>query len=209
VTLKPYKSIRGECNSLLIINKSRFNGMIINVDSVKGANDILKKIKKEHHDASHNCYAYIIGKNSEFIKYSDDGEPGGTAGLPMLNVLVKNELTDVLAICTRYFGGVKLGGGGLVRAYRASMSKTLKNCDIITYVPCDIYSVVISYDIWSKIEVRVKAAHALIFKTEYLEKIHVTIGLKDEHKTDVFNIINQALKVKDAFEYFKTAYVAL
>ena len=207
MTLKAYKTIRGEAASLQIINKSKFLGLIVAVDSIEKANDILKKVQKEHKDANHNCYAYIIGKNQESMKYSDDGEPGGTAGLPMLEVLKKRGLTDVLFVCTRYFGGIKLGSGGLVRAYSTSVSKTLNEVEITTYIPCEIFKVKVDYDIWSKIEKKVKAANAIIFKIEYLESIYLKIGVKNDNKQNIFTIVNQALKIENAFEYIKTDYV--
>jgi len=209
LSLKEYSTIRGESTSLLVINKSKFIGLAVNVDNTHDANDILARIKKQHRDATHNCYAYIIGKNSEYMKYGDDGEPSGTAGIPMLEVLKKNNLTDILVISTRYFGGKKLGAGGLVRAYSSSVSETLTNSQIVNYAPCEIYSVKIQYDIWAKIEKKVLAANALIFKMDYLEAIYLEIGLKSEHKQEVFKIINQALKVDNAFEYIKTDFVEL
>ena len=114
----------------IIINKSEFITHIYRVDSVEDVNDYLAFTRKKYYDATHNCYAYIIGENAEIQKSSDDGEPQKTAGMPMLDVLKKNNLTNVLAITTRYFGGILLGAGGLVRAYSSSVSECLKKGEL-------------------------------------------------------------------------------
>ena len=119
--------INEEYENTIIINKSEFITHLYRVNSVDEVNEILTKVRKKYYDATHNCYAYIIGDNAEIQKSSDDGEPQKTAGMPMLDVLKKNSLTNILAITTRYFGGILLGAGGLVRAYSSSVSECLKN----------------------------------------------------------------------------------
>ena len=111
----------------IIIQKSEFICRLYRVNSVPEIDSILEKIRKKHYDATHNCYAYIIGDNQEIQKCSDDGEPQKTAGAPMMDALKKNNVTNILAIVTRYFGGILLGAGGLVRAYSSSVSECLKN----------------------------------------------------------------------------------
>lgn len=108
------------------IKKSKFITNLIYVENEVDANNELNKIKKYHYDARHNCFSYIIGKNMNFKKQSDDGEPKGTAGIPMLNVLENNLITNCLAVVTRYFGGILLGSGGLLRAYVDSITEALK-----------------------------------------------------------------------------------
>ena len=101
----------------IVINKSRFITTLFPVKNIDDVNYFLSLTKKKYYDATHNCYAYIIGENANIQKCSDDGEPQKTAGFPMLDVLKKNNMTNILAITTRYFGGILLGAGGLVRAY--------------------------------------------------------------------------------------------
>lgn len=125
------KSISGEIINEIIINKSRFIAVLCNVNSKDDVNDKLKFYKDKYKDATHYCFAYIIGGYS---KCSDDGEPSGTAGMPILNVLSSNDLTNVLCVVIRYFGGVKLGAGGLVRAYSKSVSEVLSCTDIVSLV---------------------------------------------------------------------------
>lgn len=110
----------------IIIQKSEFICRLYRVNNITEVESILEKIRKKHYDATHNCYAYIIGDNQEIQKCSDDGEPSKTAGSPMMDVLKKNDMTNILAIVTRYFGGILLGAGGLVRAYSSSVSECLK-----------------------------------------------------------------------------------
>ena len=110
----------------IVIEKSRFITRIFRVNDIDMVNSILEEIRKKHYDATHNCYAYILGDNQEIQKCSDDGEPQKTAGFPMMDVLKKNNLTNVLVIVTRYFGGILLGAGGLVRAYSDSVAQVLK-----------------------------------------------------------------------------------
>jgi uncharacterized YigZ family protein len=110
----------------IIIQKSEFITRLFRVDSLEEIEEILAKIRKKHYDAAHNCYAYILGDHQEIQKASDDGEPQKTAGAPMLDILKKNNMTNILAIVTRYFGGILLGAGGLVRAYSSSVSECLK-----------------------------------------------------------------------------------
>ena len=110
----------------LNIKKSRFIGYLFSIKNQNDAIEKIKDIRKKHYDATHNCYAYIIGDNQEIQKCSDDGEPQKTAGAPMMDALKKNDVTNILAITTRYFGGIMLGAGGLVRAYSSSVSEALK-----------------------------------------------------------------------------------
>ena len=125
--------VQGEYENTIIIQKSEFICRIYRVNSIQEVNEKLNYIRKKHYDATHNCYAYILGENQDIQKASDDGEPSKTAGAPMIDVLKKKGLTNILAIVTRYFGGILLGAGGLVRAYSSSISECLKGVKI--YVP--------------------------------------------------------------------------
>ena len=121
-------TIRSDYRAETVIEKSRFICTLKKVSSEAEAQEFIKAVKKEFWDATHNCSAYIIDELAQ--RSSDDGEPSGTAGLPMLEVLRKNELSGVAAVVTRYFGGIKLGAGGLVRAYTGSVSKAVQGCGL-------------------------------------------------------------------------------
>lgn len=125
------------------IKKSKFITYLIKLDNVEEVEIKLNEIKKEYKDATHYCYAYII-QNKE--KASDNGEPSGTAGVPILNVLKKNNLSNILCVVIRYFGGIKLGAGGLVRAYANSCSEAIKCTNIIKYVPILKIKIVFKYE---------------------------------------------------------------
>lgn len=124
----------------ILIEKSRFICTLAKVKTELEAQEFIKKQKKQYWDATHNCSAYVLGANSLAERSNDDGEPSGTAGLPMLEVLRKNNLYDVAAVVTRYFGGVKLGAGGLVRAYTMSVAEALKVAGLAEVVPMGVYS---------------------------------------------------------------------
>ena len=110
----------------IVEKKSRFIANVFYVESAEDAENKLNEVRKKYYDAKHNCYAYIIGKSGDIVKSSDDGEPQGTAGYPMLDILKGENLTNCIAIVTRYFGGILLGTGGLVRAYSDSLKNALK-----------------------------------------------------------------------------------
>ncbi len=123
---KPYVCLAQEAASELVIKKSRFLCRLIPAETEEQARQEIEKVRKEHYNARHNCFAMILGANRDFEKSSDDGEPQGTAGIPMLEVLRKSGLTNILAVVTRYFGGTLLGAGGLVRAYSGAVAQALE-----------------------------------------------------------------------------------
>ncbi len=124
--MKEFKTIKKDGLVEEEIKKSRFICHVKRVTSEEEAREFITSIKKEHYKANHNCSCFIIGENSDIKRSSDDGEPSGTAGVPMLTVLENNELTNVVAVVTRYFGGVKLGAGGLIRAYTEAVAKAIR-----------------------------------------------------------------------------------
>ena len=143
------RKIKDIIDNTIVIDKSKFITTLYPVETVEEINQILVTTRKKYYDATHNCYAYIID-NGNVQKCSDDGEPSKTAGFPMLDALKKNNLTNILAITTRYFGGIKLGAGGLIRAYSSSVSAALK--DVIFYETHlqSIYQFQIDYSDYSK-----------------------------------------------------------
>lgn len=176
-----FKTIKSEIEAEIIEKKSRFIAHLFHVDKVEEAENIIKLTKKKYHDARHNCYAYRIVENGDIIeKCSDDGEPSGTAGNPMLNILQKNEFANVLIIVTRYFGGVLLGTGGLVRAYSDSVSEALQKAIVICQEPGVEVSCRIKYEDLEKFKYYLKTNKINISKIEYNEDITVLIELNEE-----------------------------
>lgn len=148
----PYRMVRAQGSHEIEIKKSRFICHLFRVTSEEDARHHIDTVRKQHWNANHNCTAWIIGADQGSQRSSDDGEPSGTAGMPMLEVLRKRGLTDTLAIVTRYFGGVMLGAGGLIRAYGGAVSETLDVIGIVERKPLAIVHVTASYDDAGRIE---------------------------------------------------------
>lgn len=120
------KRIQGVHENTIVVQKSKFIAQAFRVNTTEEVEEILLKVRKKYYDATHNCYAYRIGENAQIQKMSDDGEPSKTAGAPIMDVLIKKNVTNILIIVTRYFGGILLGAGGLVRAYSTATSSVLE-----------------------------------------------------------------------------------
>lgn len=182
----------------IIEKKSRFIANIFYIEDVKAAEEKLLSIRKQYYDAKHNCFAYVIGLKGENIKSSDDGEPQGTAGHPMLDILKGNDLTNCIAIVTRYFGGTLLGTGGLVRAYSDSLKAAIANAKTSEIQNAYKVSFEINYDDYGKIENLVQNLNQLnenniyslaktfenVVKLEYL----ISIDVFHKFKTEIVNM---------------------
>ena len=163
------------------IKKSRFISRIYRIHSLEEVDKVLQELKKEYKDATHYCYAYILDENK---KSSDDNEPSGTAGIPILQVLEKNNLNYVLCVVIRYFGGIKLGAGGLVRAYTKSVTEGLKMCQKYELIPGYKIEINISYDEQKKLDYIVKE-YKIDKKFDNNITYHILIPKKD------FNILTE------------------
>lgn len=141
------KTIKEKFEFTQEIKKSEFICTLIPVNSIDDVNEHLKQIRKKYYDATHNCYSYVLTdkEGNNIIKASDDGEPSQTAGVVILDVLQKNELTNILAVVTRYFGGIKLGAGGLVRAYSSSTSGAVKIAELVPIIKMINIKIVFDY----------------------------------------------------------------
>lgn len=166
----------------IIEKKSRFIASVFPVHSEEEAIGIVDGLKKKYWDARHNCYAFIIGNNCEIQRYSDDGEPGGTAGKPMLDILISEHMTDCLVVVTRYFGGTLLGTGGLVRAYQQSAKKGLANSGTAVKENGVIYIADTDYNNIGKLQYLAggEDSGAYILDTVYTDKVAVKILIKDD-----------------------------
>ena len=167
------KSIEKNLEGTYIINKSKFITKLYKIEAEEEALNILTNLRKEYKDSTHICYAYIIGNIKRF---NDDGEPGGTAGMPILNVLENNELDYILAVVIRYFGGIKLGAGGLVRAYSNSVSETIKN-NITEYLLGMQIKITFDYNNVKEIDNLLKDEE--IISKEFNEQITYIVNLKN------------------------------
>lgn len=143
--MKEFKTIKEDGVVEEEIKKSRFICFVKRVKSEEEARDFINQIKKEHYKATHNCSAFVLGELMEIKRSSDDGEPSGTAGVPMLTVLENHGLTNVATVVTRYFGGVKLGAGGLIRAYAGAVAKAVKEIGMVTVKEQEGIAITMSY----------------------------------------------------------------
>ena len=181
-----FKTISKNSNAEIIEKKSKFIANLFQVETEEEAEDIIKQTKKTYHDARHNCYAYRIICNGQIVnKFSDDGEPTGTAGVPSLSILEKLELVNVLVIVTRYFGGILLGTGGLVKAYSESTKQAIENTDIEFMQNGYLLEVIIPYYDLEKFKYFCKRSDIVIKKEKYLDNISLYIELSEKMKNKI------------------------
>lgn len=169
----------------IVEKKSRFIATIKPVTSEQEALDFIGAKKKEYWDARHNCYAYIIGKNQELMRCSDDGEPAQTAGRPMLDVLVKEEIYNVVVVVTRYFGGVLLGTGGLVRAYQGAVKAGLENCVLLEESEGYPLTITTDYNGYGKIEYLLRERDIVIQNTEFGQDVQISVTVTADDREDL------------------------
>lgn len=150
--MKPYKTVLRRDEDEFIISKSRFIGHAAPCADEKQALDFIAEMRQRYKDASHNCYAYVIGRNKGIMRYSDDGEPSGTAGLPIMEVLKNRDVTDLCVVVTRYFGGILLGAGGLVRAYTQGAAAALNAAGVVVMHPSRTYMLDLDYSQLGRLE---------------------------------------------------------
>lgn len=174
-----YRTIRAAASAEFVEKRSRFIGYISPVTTQQDAIAFIDSIKSKHWDATHNVPAYII-RNGNICRFSDDGEPQGTAGMPVLDVLRKSGVTDVVTVATRYFGGILLGGGGLVRAYSHTASIALQAAQIITMRECLLLSLTCDYGRYGRVASLVPECGGVTDDTVFEEKVTVKFHLAPE-----------------------------
>ena len=175
--MKPYKSVKQCSEAEYTVNRSRFIGRCFPVDSEEAALCLLGDIRNKHWDATHNCFAYRIGENAA-ARFSDDGEPGGTAGKPIMDVLTGRGLTNVLCVVTRYFGGILLGAGGLVRAYSKSAADAVAKAGMVSYLPGTILDIPMDYSRYGALEGFIRA-NAEVRNVAFAQNVVVTVAVED------------------------------
>ncbi|MBQ8555045.1 MAG: YigZ family protein [Clostridia bacterium] len=195
----PYKTLRQEAADEVIINKSRFIGYACPCETEEEALAFLQKIRTKHKDATHNCYAYIIGRNAGIMRYSDDGEPGGTAGLPMMEVLKNQGVVNCCVVVTRYFGGILLGAGGLVRAYTQGTVIALKAAQVVTMEPSQRYLCEVAYPLWDRVTHALRSMPVQLVSSEFTTAVGFTLLVREK---DAEQMISDLTRLTDArFEY--------
>ncbi|MCK5811966.1 MAG: YigZ family protein [Clostridiales bacterium] len=176
--LREYITVNEESVCEIIVKKSRFIATIKKVKTVSQATNVIKKIREIYKDATHNTYAYIVNDGSVYQKYSDDGEPKGTAGIPIVAILSHHKLENVVVVVTRYFGGTKLGVGGLTRAYSKATTNVLEQVTIVKISKCVKVALSCSYQLVGKIQNSLKENNININNSQFLEKVTFFITVK-------------------------------
>lgn len=183
-----YKTVKHSASDEFTEKRSRFIGYVRPVQTAEEATAFVAEIQKKHWDAKHNVYAYIL-RDGNVKRYSDDGEPQGTAGVPTLDVLEKSGVTDVAVVVTRYFGGILLGGGGLVRAYTHAAHLALAAGEIITMGLCSVLTVEAEYPFYAKLLPFLEKTAAKILDTDFSEKVRITLSMDSTLEADFCNKI--------------------
>ena len=201
-----YSTINGSAEASFIERKSEFIGYIKHVETNDEAVDFINEIRAKHRKATHNVYAYILREGSA-SRYSDDGEPQGTAGVPVLDVLQKEGLTDVCCVVTRYFGGILLGGGGLVRAYSHSAKIAVEAAERLIMCRCYPINITVDYNLYGKIsyilpEFETKILDT-VFASDVTVKMLVKSDLAEKLKEKLTDITNGSILIEQNDECFE------
>lgn len=206
-----YITINDNFENSIEIKKSNFITHLFSVTSVDEVNVYLEEIRKEHYKANHNCYAYIIGKNMEIKKSSDDGEPSMTAGRPILNAMEKNDLTNALIVVTRYFGGIKLGASGLIRAYSSSAGEVIKCAELVKKVYTTKVKISYDYSLHGKIETFLRSLGYKLDNAEFTDKVeykvYVPIEDKEKFKKDLIALTNAKINITEEDNIYIDEYL--
>ncbi len=185
-----YKTLKQAASDQFIVNKSRFIGYAAPCESEEAALAFLRSIREKHKDATHNCYAYIIGQNAGIMRYSDDGEPGGTAGMPIIEVMKARGVVNCCVVVTRYFGGILLGAGGLVRAYTKGCVVALNAAQVVTMEESQRILLDIPYSMWDKINYHLQSLPQITENTEFGASVSVTLLVRTKDVDAVIGKLN-------------------
>ena len=192
--MKAYKTLLRDAEDEYIISKSRFIGRAKPVQTVEDALAFLDEVRQKHRDATHNCYAYIVGQNAGIMRYSDDGEPSGTAGMPIIEVMKARGVVDCAVVVTRYFGGVLLGAGGLVRAYSHSCAIALDAAKVCEMHPTQRWMLEVDYPLWDKVQYALKSLPVRMEDTEFAASVNFALLCKE---ADAERVLGELTRVTD------------
>ncbi|MCF6515680.1 YigZ family protein [Lactobacillus sp. S2-2] len=199
-------TIKSNGTNKIIIKKSIFIASLARVQNENEAKNFINEINREHNKATHNCYAYMIGDDDHIQRASDNGEPSGTAGVPILEAIKKNNLHNVVIVVTRYFGGIKLGAGGLIRAYSNSASEGIKKIGIVNKVLQKKLKLSVSYPNYNKLEYYLSQNNILLLETNYSNQVDIMVSIdnaKVEHfKQSVIDLLNNQITINEQGNQF-------
>lgn len=206
---KIYRTIYNYGEDEIIINKSRFIGYAMPIETEEEALEFIDKIKVKHRDATHNVHAYVVGKDNNIQRFSDDGEPSGTAGIPMLEVIKKGNLRNVVVVVTRYFGGIKLGTGGLIRAYTRGAKIGLDAGIIVDMVQHTKIKVRIDYTLYGKIENYLMNEGYIVDDSVFDDAVNIFVYVEDANIENFHNIITDLTNGNAILEYLDEEYIPM
>ena len=195
-----YKIVFENGTDEIVEKKSRFIANVFAVETEEEVLEIIEKTKKKYWDARHNCYAYVLGKNAEKQRCSDDGEPQGTAGRPMLDVILGQEVKNILVIVTRYFGGVLLGTGGLVRAYSQATKAGIEASEIVTKKPARELHIYTDYNGAGKLQYIMATNEITVLDTIYTDKVEMIALVPDAMYGTIENKVMEATSATAVLE---------
>ena len=178
-----YLSVCGQCVTQKVIEKSRFITTSAHVEGEEQAKAFVASVAKRYADATHNCYAYICDAAGNFLRFSDDGEPQGTAGMPMLEVLKAKKLVQTAVVVTRYFGGIKLGAGGLVRAYSGSVALNLQQAKLVCYAQCARAEYTVDYALADAARRYISQSDCTLTDTRYESGVTFVVAVRADNET--------------------------
>lgn len=202
------KAIKQSVSAEIAEKKSKFIGYLYCIESVQEAEKKIEEIRKKYHDAKHHCFAYRVLENNCIIeKASDDGEPSGTAGAPMLQILSKNDLVNVLAIVTRYFGGILLGTGGLVRAYSQAVNDGLKKAEILILEQGEKLKIPVSYQNLAYLQYYCKKNNISILKTNFEKEPYIIIEITEQEKGKFLYEMQEKQIHIEKIEFIEKGYI--
>ena len=200
-----YISVSGEHVTEKVIERSRFITTSAHVEGEEQARAFIAKISERYKDATHNCYAYIADSTGNAPRFSDNGEPSGTAGMPILDVIKNKKLFCTAVVVTRYFGGIKLGAGGLVRAYSGCTAENLDMAEKVNYLPCEEYAFTVGYENVDSCNRYFSLSDCKVKNTEYLSDVTFTVAVKKELAekfcSDLFDRLNGRVKISRLREF--------
>jgi uncharacterized YigZ family protein len=206
--LSRYFTVRQEVSEHeIIIQKSRFIAHIKRAENEGEAQEFIQTLKKKYWDATHNCSAYLIGENDQIQKANDDGEPSGTAGVPILEVLKKKKLKDTVVVITRYFGGIKLGAGGLIRAYGKATSEGLETAGIVERRLVQVIHVKIEYTWLGKVEKELRESVYIIKEIHYLDIVEVEVYVNEDQVSLFIDWLTELTNGQAALKKGETDYL--
>ena len=205
-----FLTILGEYSETTVIEKSKFICYLKHIESEDEAKEFIASKKKYHYEATHNCSAFIVDGEGNLARFADDGEPTGTAGMPILEALKGKGIYEIVAVVTRYFGGIKLGAGGLVRAYSGCVSSALNNANVVEKSLCKVVKLTTEYDKYSLVLKMMESFNGgEIIGQDFADEVNVIVAIKNSRYDDFTSLLTETFLGKQKVTELYTDYIIL